>query len=201
MRNSIRTDDDVLRILTERSAILKGHFVLSSGLHSDTYIQCAKLQEVPSVCERVCAALLDRSRSKFGDLGINVVASPAMGGTVFGYEIARQLGVRFVFFERVQGNFELRRGFSLDSSSCVLIVEDVITTGGSSMEVSDAVTALGGKVVAELSIIDRRSGGGSNMPFPIVSLLKMDIRHYSEDEVPDELRGVPISRPGSRALS
>ncbi|ACZ49639.1 orotate phosphoribosyltransferase [Anaplasma centrale str. Israel] len=193
------TNDAVLNVLMERSAILKGHFVLSSGLHSDTYIQCAKLQEVPSVCEDLCAALLRRSNDVLGDLRIDVVASPAMGGIVFGYEIARQLGVNFVFFERVRGNFELRRGFCIDTDSRVLIVEDVITTGGSSLEVFDAVTALGGKVMAELSIISR--GSCVNMPFPVVSLLEMDIQNYTADAIPDELRRIPISKPGSRSLS
>ncbi|AGZ78537.1 orotate phosphoribosyltransferase [Anaplasma marginale] len=195
----IYTSDDVLNMLVERSAILKGHFVLSSGLHSDTYIQCAKLQEAPSVCETLCAALLRRSNDVLGDLKIDVVASPAMGAIVFGYEIARQLGVNFVFFERVQGNFELRRGFCINANSRVLIVEDVITTGGSSLEVFDAVTALGGKVMAELSIISR--GSCVNMPFPVVSLLEMDIRNYAADDIPDELKSIPVSKPGSRSLS
>ena len=195
----IYTSDDVLDVLMERSAILKGHFVLSSGLHSDTYIQCAKLQEVPSVCEDMCAALLRRSDDVLGGLKIDVVASPAMGAIVFGYEIARQLGVNFVFFERAQGSFELRRGFGVDANSRVLIVEDVITTGGSSLEVFDAVTALGGKVVAELSIINR--GNCANMPFPVVSLLEMDIQNYAADDIPNELRGIPVSKPGSRSLS
>ncbi|MGN7661618.1 MAG: orotate phosphoribosyltransferase [Anaplasma sp.] len=189
----------MLGVLMERDAILKGHFVLSSGLHSDTYIQCAKLQEVPSVCERLCALLLEKMGKELPGVKFDLVASPALGGVVFGYEVARQLGIKFVFVERVQGSFELRRGFVVKPGSRVLVVEDVITTGGSSIEVVDVIANLEGKAAAELCIIDR--GGGSSMPFPVVSLLQMDIKSYSEDEIPAALRELPISKPGSRKLS
>ncbi|MGN7678592.1 MAG: orotate phosphoribosyltransferase [Anaplasma sp.] len=193
------TGNDVLDVLMERDAILKGHFVLSSGLHSDTYIQCAKLQEVPAVCERLCTLLLEKMSKELPGAQFDVVASPALGGVVFGYEVARQLGIKFVFVERVQGNFELRRGFVVEPGSRVLVVEDVITTGGSSIEVVDVIAKLGGKSAAELCIIDR--GGGGSMPFPVVSLLQMDIKNYSEDELPAELRELPIVKPGSRRLT
>ncbi|UQD54390.1 orotate phosphoribosyltransferase [Anaplasma phagocytophilum] len=196
----INSENDVLNILMERSAILKGHFLLTSGLHTDTYIQCAKLHEVPSVCVLLCEALLKKARASGHEdlLNVDVVASPAIGGLMFGYEIARQLGVNFVFFERVDGCFTLRRGFNVSENAKVLIVEDVVTTGKSSLAVINAVTALGGKIAGELSIVTRAKD--VDMPVPVVSLLSLDIKNYREEEVPDFLAQIPISKPGSNFI-
>ncbi|MFV9839210.1 MAG: orotate phosphoribosyltransferase [Aaplasma endosymbiont of Hyalomma asiaticum] len=191
--------DNVFNILLEKSAILKGHFMLTSGLHSDTYIQCAKLHESPSVCEHLCRLLLKKvQRERAELLKVDMVVAPAMGGVLFGYEIARLLGVNFVFLERVEGFFTLRRGFSIKEKDRILIIEDVITTGKSSLEVYDVVTSMGGVVVGELSIITRSRN--VHMPFPFMSLLSLDIKNYSDSEVPEYLAKIPISKPGSRQI-
>lgn len=188
---------EVLNTLLERSAILRGHFLLSSGLHSDTYIQCAKLHEVPAVCENICSKLLSRVEpAEERILDVDVVASPAVGGVLFGYEIARQLNVNFVFFERVDGRFTLRRGLEIMPGAKVLIVEDVITTGKSSLEVYNAISDIGGRVTGELSIIRRSQD--VKMPFPVISLLSLDIKNYSAADIPDALAQIPVSKPGSR---
>lgn len=193
-------ESDVLKVLVERSAILKGHFLLASGLHTDTYIQCAKLHEIPSVCADLCEILLRKARSASGDslLDVSTVVSPAVGGILFGYEIARQLGVNFVFMEKVDGKFALRRGFEIKQGERVLLVEDVITTGKSSLAVYDAVTSMGAKVTGELSIVSR--GKNIKMPIPLVSLLSLDIKNYPESDVPDFLASIPVSKPGSSYL-
>ena len=196
---SVKSNDDVFEILVEKSAILKGHFLLTSGLHSDTYIQCAKLHESPRVCEYLCKLLLQKVQNNRAELlNVDVIVSPAMGGILFGYEIARQLGVNFVFLERVDGCFTLRRGFSIKEKAKVLIVEDVITTGKSSIEVFDILRNMESEVVGELSIITRTSN--VSLPFPCVSLLSLDIKNYSASEVPEHLAKIPISKPGSRTI-
>ncbi|WP_169193200.1 orotate phosphoribosyltransferase [Anaplasma platys] len=193
-------ETEILSTLLERGAILRGHFLLSSGLHSDTYIQCAKLHEVPAVCEKICGKLLDKVRDHYAYLlDADVVAAPAVGGICFGYEVARQLNVNFVFFERVEGSFALRRGHGVVPASRVLIVEDVITTGKSSLEVYNAIRGIGGEVVGEVSII--RRSHNAQLPFPVVSLLSLDIKNYPENEVPASLAQIPVTEPGSRFFS
>ncbi len=193
---------DILQEFTTSNAILKGHFILSSGLHSDTYMQCARVLMNPERAGRLCKMLAEKIESRLGKNAFDIVVAPAMGGVVVGYEVARQLGLEGIFCERVNGIFELRRGFTLEKNARVLVVEDVITTGKSSLETYDLVRKLGAKVVAEASLVDR-SGDEKleeKMGVPIISLLKLDIRTFSEDKVPEDLKLVPAIKPGSRFL-
>jgi orotate phosphoribosyltransferase len=180
-------------------AILRGHFILSSGLHSDTYMQCARVLMNPARAERLCAALAEKVDVVLKGAFIDIVVAPAMGGVIVGYEMGRQLGVETIFCERENGAFTLRRGFAIPPGAKVLLVEDVVTTGKSSLETVECIKAHGGNVVAEASLVDR-SGGASDLPFPLVSLLKLDIKTYAEDKVPAQLAAIPVTKPGSRWL-
>jgi orotate phosphoribosyltransferase len=207
-------------------AILRGHFILSSGLHSDTYLQCARVLMNPKRAEKLCAALAEKlrstlsigSESRVGEaepraagvsseaakggqapLQIDLVVAPAMGGVVVGYEMGRQLGVETIFCERENGQFALRRGFRITPGARVLMVEDVVTTGKSSMEAVKCVEEAGGVVVAEASLIDR-SNGNHALPFPLVSLLTLDVKTYAPDALPAHLQGTDAVKPGSRFL-
>lgn len=190
--------DDVLKHFTETGAILKGHFKLSSGLHSDTYLQCAKLLSHPDRAEILCKELAKKIKEKVS-AKIDIVVAPAMGGVVVGYEVARQLGLQGIFCERVEGKFEFRRGFEIPQGANVLIVEDVVTTAKSSFETIEAIKAAGGNPVAEASLVDR-SSGKHGLPFPLVSLIELDVPTYQPDALPDHLKGVEAVKPGSRFL-
>jgi len=181
----------------EAQAILSGHFILSSGLHSDTYLQCARVLMNPMRAERLCAALATKVRERIG--AVDMVVAPAMGGVVVGYEMGRQLGVDTIFCEREGGVFTLRRGFSIPQDARILLVEDVVTTGKSSLETVECIKAHGGTVVAEASLIDR-SGGTHALPFPLVSLLTLDVKSYAPDALPAHLQHIPAVKPGSRWL-
>jgi len=173
--------------------LLEGHFLLSSGLHSPVYLQCAiALQSTHDAIE-FGAAIADR----FRDRQIETVASPAIGGLVVGYEVARQLGARFIWTERDGGTMTLRRGFTLRSGERVLVVEDVITTGGSTRDTIDALRTSGGNIVAAASIIDR-SGGTADVGVPRVSLATLDVAAVSPDNCDACKRGEPVIKPGSR---
>lgn len=180
-------------------AILKGHFILSSGLHSDTYLQCARVLMNPARADRLCKALADKVRSTIGDTRIDMVVAPAMGGVVVGYEMGRQLGVESIFCEREQGAFTLRRGFDITDGANVLLVEDVVTTGKSSLETVDCIKAYGGTVVAEACLVDR-SSGKAHVPFPLVSLLTVEVATYEPTKLPHSLAEIPAIKPGSRWL-
>ena len=192
------TDDEVLAELRAAGALLTGHFRLSSGLHSDTYLQCARAMMDPARGERLCAALA----AKIGAAGMgpfDMVASPAMGGVIVGYEVARQLGLPAVFYERVEGEFTLRRGFALEPGMRCLMVEDVVTTGLSSRECIKAIDADGGVPVAAACLVDR-SGGKANVGVPLTALLTMDIKNYPADKLPAHLADTEAVKPGSRNL-
>ncbi|MGL9761679.1 MAG: orotate phosphoribosyltransferase [Wolbachia sp.] len=188
-------DDPIMEKFEEAGAILHGHFVLSSGLHSDTYIQCAKIFENPSRAMKVCELLVNKIRKELSS-PIDLILSPAIGGIIVSYEIGRQLGIRTMFCERVNGKFELRRGFEIKKGEKILLIEDVITTGKSSLEAIECVEGKGGKVVAEGALIKRNSE--AKLPFPVISLLELSIENYSEAELPEELRKLPVIKPGSR---
>lgn len=192
----------ILQEFIAASAILKGHFILSSGLHSDTYLQCAKVLMDPKRSERLCKILAEKITEKFGKDFVDIVVSPAMGGVVVGYELARQLDLDSIFCERVAGKFELRRGFEIKKNARVLIVEDVITTGKSSLETFEIVRNHGGIIVAESCLIDRSGDKNleSKLGVPVVSLLQLDIRTFDESEVPEDLKSIPAIKPGSRAI-
>ncbi|MBS9530077.1 orotate phosphoribosyltransferase [Wolbachia endosymbiont of Rhagoletis cerasi] len=185
----------IIKEFKEAEAILHGHFVLSSGLHSGTYIQCAKIFENPSRAMKVCALLADKIKKELNS-SIDLILSPAIGGIIVGYEIGRQLGIRTMFCERVNGKFELRRGFEIKKGEKILLIEDVITTGKSSLEAVECAEGKGGKVVAEASLIKRNSE--TKLPFPVISLIELNIKNYSEEELPSELKQLPITKPGSR---
>ncbi|WP_265023405.1 MULTISPECIES: orotate phosphoribosyltransferase [unclassified Wolbachia] len=185
----------IIKEFKEAEAILHGHFVLSSGLHSDTYIQCAKIFENPSRAMKVCALLADKIKKELNS-SIDLILSPAIGGIIVGYEIGRQLGIKTMFCERVNGKFELRRGFKIKKGEKILLIEDVITTGKSSLEAVECAEGKGGKVVAEASLIKRNSE--TKLPFPVISLIELNIKNYSEEELPSELKQLPITKPGSR---
>lgn len=187
----------VLAEFKAAEALLEGHFVLSSGLHSGMYLQCARVLMDPRRAERLCRELAGRARAKFG--AIDLVASPAMGGVVVGYEMARQLGVPSIFFERVEGRLVLRRGFSIAKGSRVLMVEDIVTTGLSSRECIAGIAEEGGKTVGAACLIDR-SGGRAELGVPLVALTQLEIPAYAADKLPPELASIPASKPGSREL-
>ncbi len=197
-----KTSLEILQEFADAEAILKGHFILSSGLHSDTYMQCARVLMDPKRADRLCFELAQKIIQRLGNDFADVVVAPAMGGVVVGYELARQLGLPTIFCERVNGQFELRRGFTLDSSQRVLVVEDVITTGKSSLETYDLIKKFGAKIVAEASLVDR--SGDQNleqkMGVPVISLLHLDVKTFDENNVPEELKNVPAIKPGSRFL-
>ncbi len=187
------TQDEVLTIFRQSGALLDGHFRLSSGLHSPGYLQCALVLQHPRDAETLGAALGDLVRS----LGVQTVLSPALGGIVIGQEVGRSLGVRAIFAERQDGTLSLRRGFALDPGEQVLVVEDVVTTGGSTRETMDVARAAGAVVVGACAIVDR-SGGKQGLDVPFRALLPMDVRTYQPEECPLCQQGVPIAKPGSR---
>jgi orotate phosphoribosyltransferase len=190
------TDDEVLAELRAAGALLSGHFRLSSGLHSDTYLQCARVMMDARRGERLCRALADKLLAK-GAGPFDIVASPAMGGVVVGYEMGRQLGVPAIFYERVDGAFQLRRGFTIEPGARCLMVEDVVTTGLSSRECIQAITDDGGVVVGAASLVDR-SGGKADVGVPLTALITMDIRNYAPGDLPPHLQGTEAIKPGSR---
>ena len=186
-----------LKILKETNALLEGHFVLSSGLHSDKYVQCAQLLSKPNKAKEICLSLADKIKENFKS--IDLIVSPAMGGVVIGYEIGRILDKETIFAERVNGKFELRRGFKIKKDQKILIVEDVITTGKSSLECSDMVSKHNGNVIGYACIIDR-SNDKSLIKKDFVSQIKIQIPTYNKDELPDHLKKLNPIKPGSRNL-
>ena len=186
-----------LKILKETNALLEGHFVLSSGLHSDKYVQCAQLLSKPNKAKEICLSLADKIKENFKS--IDLIVSPAMGGVVIGYEIGRILDKETIFAERVNGKFELRRGFNIKKDQKILIVEDVITTGKSSLECADMVSKLNGNVIGYACIIDR-SNDKSLIKKDFVSQIKIQIPTYNKDELPDHLKKINPIKPGSRNL-
>lgn len=193
------TEEDVLAQFRQAGALLEGHFLLSSGLHSPVYIQCARLLMDPVRAELVCAALASKVEENL-DQEIDLVVSPAMGGVIVGYEMARQLKVKGLFTERVDGLLELRRGFEIPRGARVLMVEDIVTTGLSSRECIECIRGLGGNVVGAACLVDR-SAGKADVGVPLVPLLVMDAPTYAEDALPRALAAIPAEKPGSRALS
>ncbi|HEY7959142.1 MAG TPA: orotate phosphoribosyltransferase [Sphingomicrobium sp.] len=192
-------DDDILAEFRAAGALLEGHFILSSGLRSPKYLQCARVLMDPSRAERLAQALASKLPKIVRDQ-IDVVVSPAMGGVIIGHEMGRELGKPAMFLERPEGVFELRRGFRLDSRAKVLMVEDVVTTGISSREAIDAVRNAGGEVVAEAALVDR-SSGKADLGVPFYPLIRIDVPTYEADSVPPELASIPAVKPGSRAAA
>jgi len=193
------TDDDILAEFRAADALLEGHFILSSGLRSPRYLQCARVLMDPARAERLARELAARLPSGIRDR-IDAVVSPAMGGVIIGHEMGRALGKPAMFVERPQGVFELRRGFHLDPGTKVLMVEDVVTTGLSSREAIEAVRQAGGDVIAEAALVDR-SSGKADLGIPFIPLIRIDIPTYEADSLPAELAAIPAIKPGSRAAA
>ena len=190
---------DSLAVLKKTKALLEGHFVLSSGLHSPQYVQCAKLLSYPKKSEKFCKSLSSKIKKKFKK--IDIILSPAMGGIVIGYIVGNLLNKETIFCERVNGKFTLRRGFSIKKNSKVLIVEDVITTGKSSLECARLVKKFKSKVIGYACMIDRSNK--SNLKIKnknIISQIKLEIPTYKNNDLPTELKKIPITKPGSRYL-
>jgi len=192
-------EEEVLQNYRESGALLEGHFVLSSGLHSAKYLQCARVLMNPDRAGKLCRALADEIEADLGKGSIDLVVSPAMGGVIVGYEMARQLGVDGIFTERVDGALALRRGFEIPKGARVLMAEDIVTTGLSSRECIETIRAHGGNVVAASCLVDR-SNGSADVGVPLFSLMQMDVETFKEDELPDWLAAIPIEKPGSRNL-
>lgn len=189
--------EQVLAEFRDAAALLEGHFILSSGKRSSTYLQCARVLMDPARAARVCGALADRLRAT--GIGIDICVSPAMGGVIVGYEMARQLGVESLFTERVDGNFVFRRGFDVPDGARVLMVEDVVTTGLSSRECIATIAANGATTVAAACLVDR-SGGTADLGVPLTALLTMKVPVFEPDAIPPELAAIPAIKPGSRAI-
>jgi orotate phosphoribosyltransferase len=193
------SDDEILAEFRAADALLEGHFILSSGLRSPRYLQCARVLMDGARAERLAHALAQKLPADIREQ-IDAVVSPAMGGVIIGHEMGRALGMPAMFVERPQGVFELRRGFHLDPGTKVLMVEDVVTTGLSSREAIDAVCAAGGDVIAEAALVDR-SSGKADLGVPFFPLIRIDVPTYDADALPPELAAIPAVKPGSRAAA
>jgi orotate phosphoribosyltransferase len=187
--------EDVLNEFRAAGALLEGHFILSSGLHSSRYLQCARVLMDPTRAARLCKVLASRISEK-----VDLVVSPAMGGVIVGYEMGRQLGVPAIFSERVDGKLVLRRGFDIEQGARVLMVEDIVTTGLSSRECIAGIAEEGGLTFAAACLIDR-SGGKADIGVPLHALTRLEIPTYAADALPPELAAIPAIKPGSRGFN
>ncbi|MGH6658806.1 MAG: orotate phosphoribosyltransferase [Sphingomicrobium sp.] len=191
------TDDQVLDEFRASDALLEGHFILSSGRHSPIFLQKMRVFQHPERTERLCRALADAIRARFG--AVDLIVSPAMGGIIPGYETARALGCPAVFVEREDGEFRLRRGFRIPTGARVVMVEDIVTTGLSSRECLAAIRKHPAELLGAACLIDR-SNGRADVGVPLVALVRMDVPDYDPDELPPELAAIPAEKPGSRDL-
>ena len=189
--------EKTIELLKKSHALLEGHFILSSGKHSDKYVQCAKLIQNPKYCEEV--AKIIAQNLKENDIDVDLCVGPAMGGIIIAYEVARALGVDAIFIERENNEMTLRRGFEIKEGQKVIIVEDVITTGKSSFETVDVIREHGGEVVGLTSIVNR-SGLDEINGLPIVSAAKIDVNTWDADNIPEHLKNIEAVKPGSRKI-
>jgi len=186
-------ENKIIEILKKCDALLEGHFLLSSGKHSNRYVQCAKIMRYPKYAEEV----LSVSVNKVKDLDIDLIVGPAMGGIVVAYEMGRQLDVEAVFAERKDGKMQLRRGFEVKKGAKILITEDVVTTGKSTLEVKELLESLGGEVIGVACIVDRRAED-IDLKIPVYEAIKLDIKTYDANDCPLCKQGIDIEKPGSR---
>ncbi|MGN6621419.1 MAG: orotate phosphoribosyltransferase [Sphingomonas sp.] len=191
------TEDEILAEFRASDALLTGHFILSSGLHSPVFLQKMRVFQDPARTERLCRALAAAITDRFGK--VDMVVSPAVGGIIPGYETARALGCKAVFVEREEGEFRLRRGFEIPAGARVVMVEDIVTTGLSSRECLAAIREHPGELLGAACIIDR-SNGTADVGAPLVSLCRLDVPAYPADALPPELAAIPATKPGSRDL-
>ena len=187
---------DSLKILKKTDALLDGHFVLSSGLHSSKYIQCAKLLSYPHLAKNICLSLSKKIKKNYKN--IDLILSPAIGGIIIGYEIGKLLKKETIFCERVKDTFKLRRGFNIKKKNKVLIIEDVITTGKSSLECLKLIKKAGAKLIGFACIIDRSNKKTLKIKQKIVSHMKIEVPTFNKNKLPSKLKSIPISKPGSR---
>jgi len=187
---------DSLKILKKTNAFLDGHFVLSSGLHSSKYIQCAKLLSYPHLAKNICLSLSKKIKKNYKN--IDLILSPAIGGIIIGYEIGKLLKKETIFCERVKGIFQLRRDFNIKKKNNVLIIEDVITTGKSSLECLKLIKKAGAKLIGFACIIDRSNKKTLKIKQKIISHMKIEVPTFNKNKLPSKLKSIPISKPGSR---
>ena len=187
-----------LNILRKTNALLEGHFILSSGLHSPKYVQCAKLLSFPNKANKICKSLSSKIKKNFKN--VNLILSPAVGGIIIGYEIGKLLNIETIFCERVNKRFKLRRGFSIKKNARVVIVEDVVTTGKSSLECVKLIKKAKAKILGFACIIDRSNKKNLKIKKKVISHLKINIPTYKKSELPPSLKSTPISVPGSRFI-
>ena len=189
--------DKTIELLKKSDALLEGHFLLSSGKHSDRYIQCAKLIQHPEYCKEVSEIIAEKLKE--ANIGVDLCVGPAMGGVIISYEVAKALGTNAIFTERVDNEMTLRRGFEIPEGAKVIVVEDVITTGKSSFETVDVIRSYGAEVVALASIVNRSNKDEIN-GLPIISASKIDVNTYDADDLPDHLKNTEAVKPGSRKI-
>jgi orotate phosphoribosyltransferase len=190
--------DNILNVLEANKVVLTGHFKLSSGLHSERYIQCAKIFENPMLSMQIIEILVQNISQNIERKNFDTILSPAMGGVLCGYEVARQMLCKNIFVERVDNVFTLKRGFSVKKGERILLIEDVVTTGKSTLEACKVIEELGAKVVGMASIIDRREKDNNSLPFALTSVLKLNVPTYKTENLPDHLKNIPWVKPGSR---
>ena len=191
-------ENEIIDEFRKCNALLEGHFILSSGLHSTKYLQCALALSKPDLAKKLTNELANKIKAQFVEK-IDFVVAPAMGGLIIGHEIAMFLNLPFLFLERVDGEFKLRRGFTIQPNSNCLMIEDVVTTGLSSREAIKVVSDLGANVIGEAAIVNR-SGGDVDLGIKLISLLNLNIPTYEADKIPAELKNIPAEKPGSRSL-
>jgi orotate phosphoribosyltransferase len=202
VKDKILSNEEILTEFEQAKAILRGHFILSSGLHSDTYLQCARALMNPTRSKKLCSNLSKKITARLGNDFADIIVAPAMGGVVIGYEMGCQLNLDTIFCERVDKEFLLRRGFELKENMRVLVVEDVITTGKSSLETYEIIKKYGAKIVAEACLIDRSNQAiESVLGVPVISLAKIAVKNFDHENIPDELKNILAIKPGSRFLN
>ena len=194
---SIMSEDEVLKIYKSIDALLEGHFILSSGLHSKMYLQSALVFSNTKIAELLCKSLSAKVKNLVDIDSIDLIVSPAMGGVIVGYELSRHLNKLNIFAERKDGVFSIRRGFKINKGQKVLVVEDIVTTGKSSLECFECINELGGEIVAEAALINR-GGDSVNLGVPLITLANLDIPNYEPKNLPEDLKNLPAIKPGSR---
>ena len=194
---SIMSEDEVLKIYKSIDALLEGHFILSSGLHSRMYLQSALVFSNTKIAESLCKSLSAKIKNFVDIDSIDLIVSPAMGGVIVGYELSRHLNKLNIFAERKDGVFSIRRGFKINKGQKVLVVEDIVTTGKSSLECFECINELGGKIVAEAALINR-GGDSVNLGVPLITLANLNIPNYEPKNLPEDLKNLPAIKPGSR---
>jgi len=193
----IMSENEVLSVYKSIGALLEGHFILSSGLHSRMYLQSALIFSNTSVAESLCKSLAQKLNSIININDIDLIVSPAMGGVIVGYELSRNLKKTNIFAERKDGKFSIRRGFEIKKGQKILVVEDIVTTGKSSLECFECIRELGGEVICEAALINR-GGNSVDLGVPLVTLANLNIPNYDSNNLPEDLQKIPAIKPGSR---